>query len=135
MGLGWLAGMRSSSRRESLPTREHQRRGLVGARFTLVFFGVEVAIVEACVPVARDLRIARTDAKHVHAACAVLDAFPHAMLVVSTTVSRSDRDVLEEHARRSEASVLWISSDEDPNDVVTGITSWVATGQIAGLAG
>lgn len=124
--------MNASTRREPLPTGEHQRKGLVGPLFTVVFFSVEAAVIEACLPIARDLRIARTDAKHLHAACAVLDAFPHAMLVVSTDVRHSDRDVLQEHAQRSKASVLWVSPDEDPNDVVTSIKAWAATERIAG---
>lgn len=120
----WIAAVNFSSYRESRATREPQATGLVGPRFTVVFFSVNVGVIEA---IARALQIARTDAKHLHAACAALDAFPNAMLVVSTAVRHSDRAFIEEHAQRSKASVLWVGPDDDANEVVTRIASWATT--------
>ena len=98
--------------------------GLVGSKFTVVFFGVRPDVIDACLPIARDLRIARAHAKHLHAACTVLDAFPGAMLVVSTDIRHGERDVIERHAERAKASVLWVGANDDVDHVVTSVASW-----------
>ncbi len=111
---------------DSKPVK-HRDKGLVGPKHRVVFFGVDADVIDACLPIARDLRIARADAKHLHAACAVLDAFPDAMLVVSTAIRHSDRDVIEEHARRKKASVLWLAPDDDADRIVSRIKLWATT--------
>jgi hypothetical protein len=80
-------------------------------------------VLRACQPLARSLPFARAEAKHLHAACAALEAFASAILVVSTTIGPWDRDAIEEHASRANAPVLWVNPDDDADDVVTSLTT------------
>jgi hypothetical protein len=108
--------------RPSSPISERRAKGLVGPRLTVVFFGVSAEVLHACEPLARSLPFARAEAKHLYAACAALEAFASAILVVSTSIRPWDRDVIEEHASRVKAPVLWVGSD-DVEEIVTSLES------------
>lgn len=96
----------------------------------IIFFGVDRGVLEACGPVARELRIARAETNHIHAACSALAAFPGALLVSSTAIRHSERDAIEEHAARANAFVSWVGFDHDPADLVRTIRSWAVAARL-----
>ena len=102
----------------------HPAKGLARCRPTIVFFGVHGAALDACTRVTRELRIACAETSHLHAACTALDAFPGALLVASTAVRHSERDIVEERAAAAKALVLWVGFDHDADDLVSKIRSW-----------
>ena len=104
----------------------HPAKGLARCRSTIVFFGVHGAVMDACTRVTRELRIARAETSHLHAACTALDAVPGALLVGSTAVRPSERDIVEDRAGRAKALVLWVSFDHDADELVSQIRSWAS---------
>lgn len=118
--------MNAPARHPTRSTSRYFAQGLARCRSTVIFFGVDERVVHACAPVARELRIARAETSHLHAACSALEAFPGAMLVISTAIRHSERDAIEQHAARANAVVVWVGFEDDAADVVSTIRSWVA---------
>lgn len=118
--------MNATSRPPTPSIADSRKKGLIGHRLAVIFLGIDAAVIAACQTVARELRIGRIDVKHAEAACAALDAFPGAMLVLSTGIRGGDWDLVEEHARRSGASITWVGfhADADADDAVASIVSW-----------
>jgi len=97
---------------------------LVGPRLTVVFYGVDDGLVEACRPLARALPFARAQAKRLHAACTAVTALEDTMLVVPEAVDAGDREVIERHVREVEVPVLWISPEHGHESNLARIESW-----------
>jgi hypothetical protein len=108
------------------PAGEGRRRAkhLVGPRLTVVFYGVDEALVEACRPLARALPFARAQAKRIDAACAAVTTLEDAMLVVPEAVHPGERKIIETHVREVDVPVLWISAEHGHESNLARIESW-----------
>jgi hypothetical protein len=99
-------------------------RPLARCRATVIFYGVDAKVLAACAPIARGLRIARAETSHLRGACSAVDAFPGAMLVVSTALGDAERDAIEAHAASATAKVMWIGPNDDADELVRAIESF-----------
>lgn len=93
---------------------------------TVILYGVSAELAAECERVARELRIGRTEVRHLQAACGALKAHPKAMLVVSSALRPWDRVVVEEHAARAGAPLRWVNGAEHVEDVAGEVRTWVA---------
>jgi hypothetical protein len=92
----------------------------------ILFYGVDAELLAACAPVTRAHRIARAETSRLQAACSALDAFPGAMVVVSTAVGASERDAIAAHAARASAEVTWVDPHGGADELVRAIQSFAA---------
>jgi hypothetical protein len=94
------------------------------APLAVILYGVPADVAAECERVAGELRLARSEVKHLQAACVALKAHPKAMLVASSSIRPWDREVVEEHAARAGIPLRWVDADHTPDDVATEVRSW-----------
>lgn len=81
-------------------------------------------VAAECERVASELRLARTEVKHLQAACMALKAHPRAMLLASTAIRSWDRQVIEEHAAGAGTPLRWVAPDDESDDVAAAVRAW-----------
>lgn len=96
---------------------------------TVIVYGASLEIAAECESVATEMHLARAEVKHLQAACTALKAHPRAFLVASDAVRPWDHQVLEEHAARAGATLRWVTSGREADDVGAAVRAG-ATGRM-----
>lgn len=92
----------------------------------MILYALPADVAAECERVATELRLARTEVKHLQAACTALQSHTRAMLVAGTTIRSWDREIVEEHAARAGIRLRWVESDHTPDDVSSEVRSWAS---------
>lgn len=91
---------------------------------SLILYGVAPDVAAECEGIATELRLARTEVKHLQAACAALKAHPRAILIASAAIRSWDREVIEEHAIRAGIPLRWVTMDHTADEVAAYVRAW-----------
>jgi hypothetical protein len=90
----------------------------------LILYGVSPEVAAECERVARELRLARAEVKHLQAACVALKTHARAILLVASTIRSWDRTVVEEHAARAGIPLRWVTADQHPIFIADDVRAW-----------
>ncbi len=100
------------------------RRSAVATTLTLIMYNVPPGIARECEDLAAELRLGRSEVKHLQSACAALEAHPRAFVVASAAIKPWDRQILEEHADRAGTALRWVDGEDDVMDVMALTRTW-----------
>ncbi len=100
------------------------RTSLIAPTLTLIMYNVPPGIARECQDLAAELRLGRSEVKHLQSACAALEAHPRAFVVASAAIKPWDRQILEEHAGRAGTTLRWVDGEDDVLDVMALARTW-----------
>lgn len=99
-------------------------RSPLAPTLTLIMYNLPPELARECDHLATELRLGRSEVKHLQSACAALLAHPRAFLLASKAIKSWDRQVLEEHADRAGTTLRWVDGENDLFDVMALTRSW-----------